>query len=99
MSKLVLLFAIACGLIFAYIDSRPNFDDAGILVFGIVVVAAAFGFVWPIRVWRWALAIGTWIPLFSIIRAGEFASLVAIAFAFAGAYIGAGIRRSQSRLA
>lgn len=98
MSKLVLLFAITCGLFFAYIDSRPNFDDTGILVFGIVAAAAAFGFVWPTQVWRWALAIGVWVPLFAVIRTGAFASLVAVAFALAGAYLGAGIRWSQSRL-
>ncbi len=96
MSKLILLFAIACGLFFAYVDSRPNFDDTGILVFGIVAVAAAFGFVWPAQAWRWALAIGIWIPIICIARTGELASLVAIAFAFAGAYLGAGVRRIQS---
>ncbi len=98
MSKLVFIIAVACGLFFAYVDSRPTFDDTGILAFGIVAVAAAFGFIWPVGVWRWALGIGVWIPLFSIPRTGELASLVAVAFAFAGAYLGAGIRRSQLRL-
>lgn len=98
MSKLVFIVAVACGLFFAYADSRPNFDDTGVLVFGIVAVAAAFGFIWPARAWCWALAIGIWTPLVSIPRTGELASVVAVAFAFAGAYLGAGIRRSQLRL-
>ena len=36
-------FAIAFGLFFAYVDSRPNFDDTGVLAFSIAGVSFLFG--------------------------------------------------------
>jgi hypothetical protein len=51
------------GLFFAYIDSRPNWDDAGVLVGQIFLASAILGSLGPRRPWLWALAISVWMPL------------------------------------
>jgi hypothetical protein len=93
MQKLLILIAIIIGHTFAYIDSRPNFDDAGLLAFAIAITCAIIAFLYPRRPWVWALAVGIWIPLHTIIHGGGMGSLLALGFAFAGAYLGAGLRR------
>ena len=37
MQKLLILIAILIGHIFAYFDSRPNFDDTGVLAVSIAI--------------------------------------------------------------
>ena len=93
--------AIAAGLAIAYIDSRPTWDDTGITAFGVLLASGALAFVSPRRPWLWALAIGIWIPLAGIFISHNFGSLIALVFAFAGAYAGMLARRlvdpAQSR--
>ena len=92
----ILLFAAAniLGLFFAYIDSRPTWDDTGVLVGMIVLSAATLGAIVPRRPWLWALAIGVWMPLQEALTTHRLpASAVAIVFALVGAYLGAGLRR------
>jgi hypothetical protein len=82
------------GLFFAYIDSRPNWDDTGVLVGLIFLTSAIFGSLGPRRPWLWALAIGVWMPLQELLTTHRPpASAVAIIVALAGAYLGAGLRR------
>jgi hypothetical protein len=82
------------GLFFAYIDSRPNWDDAGVLVGQIFLASAILGSLGPRRPWLWALAISVWMPLQeSLTTHRPPASAVAIIVALAGAYLGAGLRR------
>jgi hypothetical protein len=52
-----------------------------------------WGFLAPGRPWPWALAIGLWIPILGIARAGSFGSLLALLVAFTGAYAGMAIRK------
>jgi hypothetical protein len=56
-------------------------------------MSAYFGFRERRRPWRWALAVG--IPLLNIVIQGNFGSLIALAFAFAGAHVGALVGRSM----
>lgn len=93
-----LLFASAAvvGMIIAYIDAQPGWDDAGVIAFSMFVVAGVFGMMAPHRPWLWALAIGIWIPLHAIARhpsLGSAAMLVVMAFPFAAAYAGMMVRR------
>jgi hypothetical protein len=90
--KLLVLIAIVIGHVFAYIDSRPNFDDTGVLAVSIAIACAALAYLYPRRPWVWALAVGIWLPLHSAIHNGNFGSILALAFALAGAYFGAAIR-------
>ena len=99
MQYLLTLIAIVIGHVFAYVDSRPNWDDAGVLAVTIAIVSAILAYLYPRRPWIWALAVGVWIPLHDLIHNGNFGSLLALAFATAGAYLGAWLRNSVTRAA
>ena len=94
MQKLLILIAIVIGHMFAYIDSRPDWDDAGVLAVSIAIVCAILAYLYPRRPWIWAIAVGVWIPLHNLVHNGNFGSLLALAFAAAGAYLGAWLRNS-----
>jgi hypothetical protein len=81
------------GLLLAWVDSRPTWDDTGVLVGMIVLATAVLGAIDPRRPWLWALGVGGWIPLHNLLATGNSASLLALAVALAGAYLGAGLRK------
>lgn len=93
MQSLLFVVSIALGLTFAYVDSRPTWDDTGVLAFAIAISCAMLGYFGPRRPWLWALGVGLWIPAHNILRSGNLQSLLAMAFAFGGAYAGAALRR------
>ena len=90
-----LLLAIALGLLIAWVDSRPSWDDSGITAGMVFLTAAFFGALRPSRAPLWALAVGVWIPLFGIILHQNVGSLLALAVAFFGAYAGALARKAR----
>ena len=94
MQKLILAIAVTAGLLLAVIDTRPNWDDSGVIAMAVLISSAALGVVSPARPWLWALAVGIWLPVLNIALAGNFGSLLALAFAFAGAYAGAAARKT-----
>jgi hypothetical protein len=85
--------AIFLGLLIAYVDSRPTWDDTGVTAGAIFITCAALAAASPRRPWRWALAIGLWIPLLAIATSRNYGALLALLFAFAGAYAGIAFRR------
>jgi hypothetical protein len=85
--------AQALGLLISWVDSRPGWDDAGITAGAIAIVCALFGALVPARPWLWALAVGIWTPVLGIGMHQNYGSLLALAFAFAGAYAGALARK------
>jgi hypothetical protein len=90
----LLVAAVAFGLLIAYVDSRPHWDDTGITVGSILLVSGLLGLALPGRAWVWALAVGGWIPLVEIgLQGGGAGPLVALAVACVGAYGGAFARR------
>jgi hypothetical protein len=93
MSKFLLPMALGLGLLIAYVDSRPNWDDAGLTALALLACCGLCGVLGPNRPWLWALAVGVWIPFLGIAFARNFGSLLAIPFAFAGAYSGMAFRR------
>lgn len=100
-SRILLTVAIALGLAIAWVDSRPNWDDTGVTAGMLVMCGAILGFAGPRQAWRWAIALGVWIPLNAIVRTrllSAFAMLIIVAFPMAGAYAGAFIRRTFTRL-
>jgi hypothetical protein len=97
MVKLLLPVAVCLGLLIAYVDSRPNWDDTGITAGAILVTSGIFGLLSPSRPWLWALAVGAWIPVFAIASSRNFGSLLVFVFAFAGAYAGMGVRKAFQR--
>jgi hypothetical protein len=88
MQNILLAVAVAAGLFSAYIDSRPNWDDTGILAFGILIVSGLITLLGFRRPWLAALAVGIWIPLHGIFITYKYASILALVFAFIGAYGG-----------
>lgn len=95
MRVLVLFVGTAAGLGLAYVDSRPSWDDTGVMAGALLVVAFVLGAVAPRRPWVTALAVGIWIPLFGILGSRNYGSLLALAFAVAGAYAGSLLRRAM----
>jgi hypothetical protein len=89
--RCLLLAASLAGLAIAYVDARPTWDDAGMTAGAMALVAAALGLLGPERPWRWALAVGMWIPTYALVRTptlGSIAMIVVLIFPLAGAYLG-----------
>ena len=91
----LLVLSIATGLLLAYIDSRPGWDDTGIMAGMIVLSSALFGFLYPSKPWIWALAISGWIPLHAILVTGDVKMLLVTLFGFAGSYLGAAVKNNK----
>ena len=90
-----LILSVLTGLILAWMDSRPGWDDAGITAGLIVVTSALFGFLQPERPWIWALMVSIWIPLHAIFLTGDYKMLLVALFGFAGAYLGAAVKKNK----
>src|SRR5262245_13695936 len=93
----MLLTALILGMLIAWVDRRPTWDDTGITAGVLLIVSAGFGAVYPRFAWLWAITLGVWIPLFGIVIAHNVGSLLALAIAFIGAYVGSGARSLLSR--
>ncbi|HEX4859540.1 MAG TPA: hypothetical protein VFV17_11010 [Usitatibacteraceae bacterium] len=91
MQKTLMAIALVLGGLVTYVDTRPTWDDTGITAAVLLAVAGVLGFFGHARPWLWALAVGSWIPLIAIARSQNYAALLALVFAFAGAYAGAAI--------
>ena len=94
MQRLVLLAALTAGIMIGYIDSRPTWDDTGVTAAALFATSLVLGALAPQRPWATALLVGAWIPLFGILMHANYGSLLALAFAFAGAYAGMLLRRA-----
>jgi len=87
-NTLVFIAAILLGILIAYIDTRPHWNDDGISVLMILLASTVCGYFSHKRPWLIAILVGIWVPLFNIIIAKNFGSLIAIVPAFIGAYAG-----------
>jgi len=92
MQKILLGIAIAAGLFFAYVDSRPTWDDTGITVGVVLITSGLLAFIGFQRPWLLALAVGLWIPLYEVLTTHVYASIAALVIAFIGAYGGWAVR-------
>jgi hypothetical protein len=91
--KVLFVLALSSGALIAYLDSRPGWDDTGVTALALLLSCGLLGAAGPRRTWAWALAVGLWVPALGITLSGNFGSLLALPFAFAGAYAGAALRR------
>ncbi len=89
-----LSLALVLGLAIAWIDSRPNWDDAGITVVMVLSASALCGFISVRKPWLIALAVGIWIPLAGIITTHNYGGIIALIPAFLGSYSGHFIKRA-----
>ena len=90
---ILLVSAIIFGLLIAWVDTRPTWDDTGITAATIIIVTAILGAVMTKRVWIWALAVGIWIPVFNIVLNNNYGSILALIVAFIGSHAGVFIRK------
>jgi len=88
----MLAAALTLGILLAWVDSRPTWDDTGLMVAVLLILSAGFSMIHPRLAWLWALALGAWIPLFDIVLTRNFGSVIALVLAFIGAYVGLAIR-------
>lgn len=88
MQNLLLGVAVLAGLFSAYVDSRPHWDDTGILVGGLLLVSGLLTLLGHRRPWLIALAIGIWIPIYEIYLTHDIKMLVILLIPFIGAYGG-----------
>jgi hypothetical protein len=98
MFKILLPVAVFLGLSIAYVDSQPNWDDTGITALALLLSCGVLGALGPERPWLWALSVGGWIPAYGIASSRNFGSLLALVFAFVGAYAGMGARKAFERV-
>lgn len=88
----LVIAALVLGLLLAWVDSRPTWDDTGLMVGVLALTCAGFGAAHPKRAWLWALLIGGWIPLFGVLVTHNYGSLIALGVACIGAYVGVLVR-------
>jgi len=98
MQNLLLAFAVLAGLFSAYVDSRPTWDDTGILAFSILIVSGLIALLGYRRPWLIALAVGLWIPLRGAFVIHNYLSVLALVFAFVGAYTGWAFRLGINKI-
>jgi hypothetical protein len=92
MQSILLAVALLAGLFSAWVDSRPTWDDTGILVGGLLLVSGLLTLLGGRRPWLIALAIGLWIPLHDIYLSHDLRMLVVLLVPFIGAYVGWAVR-------
>jgi len=92
MQKILLTLAIIAGLFFAYVDSRPTWDDTGITVGVLLLTSGLLALIGFQRPWLLALAVGLWMPLYEITTSHAYASIIALVVTFIGAYGGWAVR-------
>jgi len=88
MQKILTMIAILAGLFFAYVDSRPTWDDTGVLAGAILFTCGLIALIGYSHPWLLALAVGAWIPLRGIFITHNYGSILALVIAFVGAYAG-----------
>ncbi len=85
---LLVVSAVALGLMIAWVDTRPTWDDTGITVFALLIGSGIIGLLAGKRPWLFALAVGIWLPLWYILTKHDLAMVFLLAFPFVGVYFG-----------
>ena len=80
---------LSLGIALAWVDTRPRWDDTGVTVFAVLLLAAA-GAAAGLRPWLSAALV--FVPLLAAELAGGMAVLVAAPIALAGGFAGAFVR-------
>jgi hypothetical protein len=98
--KQVILFSIgaAAGILMAYVDSLPHWDDSGILAGGLLVISALLTLLGANPPWLVALAVGAWLPLRGIYATHDGRMLIVLLFPLVGAYLGSLVRWGTSKV-
>ena len=90
--RVLMPLALVLGLLIAFVDSSPGWDDTGITAATVFTSCGVLGAIHPSRAWQWALAIGWWIPALGVALHQNYESWAALAVALVGAYAGKLVR-------
>ncbi|MGC1375532.1 MAG: permease prefix domain 1-containing protein [Anaerolineales bacterium] len=88
MQKVLLALGLLAGLLLAYVDSLPKWDDTGILVGMLLLTSGLLALLGYRRPWLLALAVGLWIPLHDVFVLHDARIFVVLLIPFVGAYAG-----------
>src|SRR5215216_360078 len=88
MQTILLAVAVLAGLFSAYVDSRPNWDDTGILAGGLLLISGLLTLLGHRKPWLIALAVGIWIPLHDIYLSHDLRMLFVLLIPMVGGYAG-----------
>jgi hypothetical protein len=86
--KLLLFAALVFGMLVAFVDSRPTWDDTGITVFALLLGSGIVGLLLEKRPWLYALVIGIWLPLWYVITTHNVSMVIILVFPITGVYAG-----------
>jgi len=97
--SVLLITAVLFGLLITYVDSRPHWDDAGIIALGLLLGSGVIELLAEKRPWLFALAVGVWLPLWYLVTTHNLSMIFVLIFPFVGAYVGwvlnLGLRKSR----
>jgi hypothetical protein len=82
------LAALVIGLLIGWVDTRPKWDDTGIIAGAILIGTIPLGALMPSRAWVWALTVGGCVLLLGLVLNYDLGEWPALVIAFAGAYAG-----------
>jgi hypothetical protein len=85
---ITLAIAILSGLLIAWIDSRPGWDDSGITATLLVLASGLISYFYKSKPIVWGLAVSCWIPILGIVKSNDFTLLLILIFGFPGAFGG-----------
>jgi len=85
---MTLVAAVLAGAAIGYIDSRPNWDDAGVTAGALLVAGVVLGAATPRWFWLIGLALGAPILALNVALHGNYGSALALVVAVAGAGLG-----------
>jgi len=88
MQKILLSIGLLAGLLLAYVDSLPKWDDTGILVGLMLLTSGLLALLGYRRPWLLALAVGLWIPLHDVFVQHDARIFIVLLIPFIGAYTG-----------
>ena len=99
MQKMLFSLAVLMGILIAFVDSRPTWDDTGITAGMMLLSSGLFTLLGHRRPWLIALAVGLWTPLYETYLSGNFRlpgvillPLFILLITFVGAYAGWAVR-------
>jgi hypothetical protein len=64
--KFLMPLALVLGLLIAFVDASPGWDDTGVTAVTVFTSCGILGAIHTRRAWQWALAVGLWIPALGI---------------------------------